>query len=289
MKSFIIPLLLLLVACQGYHKESAHRTASVSAKTDSPFAKAPPVVAFGERWDTADDNDRLIYEERCFQDEMFRQYKDTGTFESINDNIRGAFVIGHPFSTKFRDAVFRFSRPSGEDSVIILRQSAGRWDTLLRVQLDSVNIGMIDDRIDFQDYNGDGLPDLAAVTTQFDMHTSYFYALWLNRGTHFSHVKGFDKIANPEYDKQTHIINSYHSAGCADMAMVFGEYKFTGDSISTIRTVYCDCCGEHPDSCGIVINNGKKFQVHERKAHRYVPSFYAESVREKVKDMERFR
>lgn len=217
---------------------------------------------------------------------MLRQYQDTGTFAPAYDDHWGAFVIGHPFSPKFRDAVFRFSRPSGEDSIIILRESAGRWDTLLRAQLDSVDIGYITDRLDIRDYNGDGLPDLAAVITHYDIHTSYYYALWLNNGTHFSYVKGFDKIVNPEYDKQTHTINSYRSTGCADMAMFFGEYKFNGDSISTLRTILCGCCGDHGDSCGIQINSGPEFRVPEQKAHRYVPAFYAESVREKLKATE---
>lgn len=180
--------------------------------------------------------------------------------------------------------IYALARYSENDTTAvfkILKENQGIWDTILidRFSFEDSRGEHIGDLFDLQDFNGDNIPDIKVLSSFWHIHTGENSFLWLYDNEKFVKVSGFDSIASANYDPATKRIVSYQSAGCADMNMVFEEYKILNNKAVRLRQIYCDCCS---DDCIIQINEEKEKKVARNKAHLYVPSFYAEAVQEKL-------
>ncbi len=212
-------------------------------------------------------------------DSLFLQYSDSAAFTSQSWGT--SLLIGCLFDKAHKDAVLRYEDNDSVANVIVLRQSDKNWDTIFSTKVYPVSTGMLEDLIVVSDFNGDNIPDLKIIKEHWDIHPGERADLWLYGKGHFRQVQSFDKIVSAEYDKRTNLIYSYHSTGCADMAMYFGVFKITGTCVKTVKEMSCDCCAVSGDSCSIAVVGEKPYLVPYNRAYKHVPVYYAAAVKEK--------
>lgn len=227
-----------------------------------------------------DSTTELFAGEKASLDELFLLNKDSAEFSL--QNMWTSLLIGHLFGEDNKDAVLRYMDNDTVVNVIVLRQAGKDWDTIFSTKICPATTGSWNDLIQVSDFNGDNIPDLKVVKDHWDFHSGENSDLWLYSDNHFRKVQGFDSIISAEYDKNTNLIYSYQSMGCADMAMYFGVFKIVGDKVQKIKEMKCDCCQESEDSCEIKEFGQKSYMVTYKTAYKYVPGFYAEGVKEKL-------
>jgi hypothetical protein len=211
--------------------------------------------------------------------QLFLLNKDSAKFNSRD--LWTSLLIGHLFDKEQKDAVLRYEDNDTVANVIILRLSGKNWDTIFSTKIYPVSTGGFEDLIEVSDFNGDNIPDLKVVKDYWNIHTGEKSDLWLYSKNHFTKVQGFDSIITATYDKRSNLIYAYQSMGCADMVMYFGIFKIIGNKVEKIKEMSCDCCLESNDSCTIKVFGRKPYFVPYKMAYKYVPSFYADGVREK--------
>jgi len=218
-------------------------------------------------------------EKKASLNQLFLLNKDSANFSS--QDLWASLLIGHLFDKKQKDAIFRYEDNDTVANVIILRLSGKNWDTIFSTKICPVATGCFEDLIEVSDFNGDNIPDLKVVKVYWYTHIGEKSDLWLYSKNHFTKVQGFDRIVSAAYDKRTDLIYSYQSMGCADMAMYFGIFKIIENKVKKIKEMSCNCCTESNDSCTIQAFGQKPYSVPYKMAYKYVPSFYAQGVREK--------
>lgn len=256
----ILLLTISLLSC-GEHQEA------VKAKSSD----TKPVVV--------DDEAALFAEKKASLDQLFLLNRDSAKFTS--QDMWGSLLIGHLFDNTQKDAVLRYKDNDTVANIIVLRQSGKNWDTIFSTKIWPVETVVWDEFIEVADFNGDNIPDLKIIKNFWYYHTGENADLWLYSKDHFTKVEGFDSIVSATYDKQTNLIYSYQSNGCADMAMYFGVFKVVGNKVVKIKEMNCNCCLETGDSCSIEVFGQKPHLVPYKKAYKYVPAFYAEGVKDK--------
>lgn len=212
-------------------------------------------------------------------DSLFLLKKDSLQF--IFQNLWTSLLIGHLFNKENKDAVLRYKDNDTVSNVIVLRQSGEIWDTIFSAKIYTVTTSALEDLVEVTDFNGDHIPDLKMVKDFWDIHPGDNSDLWLYRKSHFTKVRGFDNIVSATYDKNTNLIYSYQSTGCADMSMYFGIFKIVRDKVQKIKEMKCDCCVDVNDSCTIEVFGEKPYLVPYKTAYKHVPRFFAEGVKEK--------
>lgn len=261
MNRIILLLVVCLLSC-GQHPQVI--------KTKTSKEKAPPID------NEADD----FAERKAALDQLFLLKRDSANF--IEQDMGNSLLIGSLFDTSHKDAVLRYQKNDSVAQVYVLRQLAGRWDTIFSARTNTyAGIGIFSDFIEIGDFNGDSIPDLKVIKEHWDMHIGEYADLWLYADNHFTPVPGFDSIISATYDKSTNLIYSYQSTGCADMSMYFGVFKVKGNTVERVKEMICNCCLESNDSCSIEVRGDKPYRVPYKEAYKYVPGFYADAVKEK--------
>lgn len=221
----------------------------------------------------------LLADRKASLEELFLLNKDSADFRQ--QQLGASLLIGSLFDSSHKDAVFRYQENDSVESVFVLRQSAGQWDTIFSVRSGAATGGAFDEFIEISDFNGDHIPDLKVIKEHWYIHDGERADLWLYANNHFTRVEGFDSIISSIYDEKTDLIYAYQSAGCADMAMYFGVFKITGNKVKRIQEMRCNCCQEAGDSCSIEVEEKKPYRVSYEEAYKHVPVFYADAVKAK--------
>lgn len=189
--------------------------------------------------------------------------------------------VGNLFSKDRKHAILRYVENDTLTNIIVLREQKNKWDTIFSTCIYPTSITAWEDRLQITDYDGDNVPDLKVIKNTWDIHIGENSDLWLYKNDHFTKVDGFDSLVSAEYYEETKMIYCYQSTGCADMSMYFGTFKIVNGKIKNIQEMNCDCCEDHNDSCKIDIRGQKPLMVSYKEAPKYVPSFFANAVKEK--------
>jgi len=224
-----------------------------------------------------DEEAALLAEKKASLEQLFLLNRDSASFSQ--QEMGASLLIGHLFDSTHKDAVFRYQENDSIASVYVLRQTDRKWDTIFSVRHAATSGGAFDTFVEISDFNGDQIPDLKVVREFWEMRVGETADLWLYANNHFTPVQGFDSIVSATYDENTHLIYSYHSNGCADMAMYFGVFKIVGKELKPVQEMNCNCCLD--DSCSIEIVGKEPYMVPYKEAYKHVPVFYAEAVKEK--------
>lgn len=259
MKPIILLLLLSLLSCNSEIKDSKSEISENETYLNS--------------------TDNFFMNNKKVLDSLFLLYKDSSQFKY--QDLYTTLFIGHLFSNVLKHAVLRYKENDTITNVSVLRLSQNKSDTIFSTKIFPVYTSALDNLLQISDYNGDKIPDLKVVKDFWDMHPGDNSYLWLYHKDQFTWVEGFESIISASYDKNTNLIYSYRSKGCADMSMYFGIYKIAGNKVKKMLELNCDCCIDKKDSCEIEIIGKKSFFVPYQSAYKYVPQFFAEGVKDK--------
>jgi len=210
-------------------------------------------------------------------DSLFQLKKDSADFSS--EDIQTTLFIGHLFTKDTKHAVLRYKENDTTSNVFVFQESGKYWDTIFSIKIFPVRTGPLEQFIEIKDFNSDKIPDLKVIKTSWEIHPGETSDLWIFNNNKFNKVESFDKIVSATYDSSTKLIYSYHSNGCADMAMYFGTFQITKDKIKKIKEMNCDCCENYHDSCKIQVFGQKPYMVSYKTAYMHVPKFFAEGVK----------
>lgn len=279
---FVVTGILLLTVCLLSCGQAKVNVKDKSAgKAPLSYGQPKPDVK-GESADEAslaDSDGARFAEKKAALDQLFLLHRDSAAFSS--QDIWTSLSIGHLFSNVEKDAVLRYNDNDTVMSVIVLRQSGSSWDTIFSTKIWPAEICAFDEKIEISDFNGDDIPDLKITKIFWELRVGEIADLWLYDKHRFTKVAGFDNIVSAIYDKRTNLIYSYHSNGCADMAMYFGVFRIKGNAVESVKEMFCNCCLESNDSCSIEVMGKKPYQVPYEKAYKHVPAFYADAVKAK--------
>lgn len=213
-------------------------------------------------------------------DSLFVLKRDSLQFNF--QDLRTSLLLGHLFNKGSKHAVLRYLDNDSVTSVLVLRQSINKWDTIFSTKIFPVWTSFLDDLVQITDFNGDHIPDLKVVKTVWPIHTGDYSDCWLYNNDRFTKVIGFDSIVSAEYDSKTNLIYSYQSMGCADMAMYFGTFKIIDNKVKKIKEILCDCCTQKGDSCKIeIVGQNKSYSVPSKTLYKHVPPIFADLIKEK--------
>jgi hypothetical protein len=239
----------------------------------TPIQKKAELGAIKKKFDYTN----LFVKSKKKLDSLFMMKKDSVKYNYEDTNI--TLKIGYLFAKNSKHAVLRYKKNDTIAIISVLHNTKNRWDTIFSVKQFPVSSGLWFEYIDISDFNGDNIPDLKVVKSHWDMHTGENSDLWLFNNDHFTKVEYFDSIVSAEFDKQTTLIYSYMSEGCADMRMYFGTYKIIRNKVIKVSEMDCDCCVD--DTCEIKIKGLKSQKYSYAEAYKHVPGFFASGVKEK--------
>ena len=138
--------------------------------------------------------------------------------------------------------------------------------------------------LSFQDYNFDGWKDLEVMIEAWDgIDIGHRSRLWMAGQEEFRPVHFFENIDSPQLDSIEREICSYYSGGCADRAMHFSVWRVQADSVKMIEDIDVDCCVGVDGKCLITIDDQESIPVPRNKVHLYVPRYYRDWIKEKMR------
>lgn len=218
-----------------------------------------------------------LRKQKQYLDNQFITKRNLPEFNEVTES--GELQIGS-FFDKDKYAILAYKNSDTTIFFTALKENKNQWDTVLVHQSPCYYSMFIpsDGVIELADFNGDNIPDLRIIHEYWDIHPGNCSLLWIFEQGTFQYIDGFDSIVSPYYDYKTNKIYSYQSDGCSDMNMDFKVYQIEKNKAIETKWVYCECCECQNGSCNI---DGKPIPL--RKVHLYIPDFYGEMIKTKIK------
>jgi hypothetical protein len=193
-------------------------------------------------------------------DSIFKANQQTSNFSFqrvYNDNgmeqARVALMIGSVFNDNQKNAVVFYSTSDTSMDLHLFELKSGKWN-LQQTQSMRINqIGAMDEFVNFEDLNGDGVKELIILRFISELHSEESVQVLFLKEKKLLVVKGFENYSRPEYDSKTNTIFFYAASACTG-DMFFEQGVMESDSLKIINTINCNCCLENQDSCMITIN-----------------------------------
>lgn len=217
-------------------------------------------------------------------------YKHSMTLrDTINESLYQAEIrIGRLFHPTLKSAVLGWSvsDTTMDMEIFDLHDDGSRTSSFSAHHQPSISDSPLSGEfLYFEDYDHDGWKDLEVVIEAWNgVYMGSRSRLWLVRQGRFSPVQFFENIVSPQPDPVNRRIYSYHSGGCADMAMHFSVWQLMENAVKMTKEINIDCCAGSHGKCLVTINGGKSIPVAGNKIHLYVPGFYKAWLKEKMKD-----
>ncbi|TDG35585.1 hypothetical protein EZJ43_13265 [Pedobacter changchengzhani] len=134
-------------------------------------------------------------------------------------NAKGEWQYIYPFKDKNYVLAIQYNLDTGENTTsenntFIYFGKKGTYSDQIFWK-EHVFMNVIKENVQFEDYNNDGVKDLALFSTTGGRGSNEYYKLYLvNPKNHtLKKVIGFDEITNPGYDKKHRVIVGYGYAG----------------------------------------------------------------------------
>lgn len=160
------------------------------------------------------------------------------TNHQFGDSIK--CMSGKFFRTKDCYALVKTEKKQRSTQYALYQLKTGTWQLVLR---DSSHSKLrINQRL--EDFDFDGVLDFAFCDMD-SRNGNKWYTLYLNKGTHFQHAKGFRELPNPIADPKTKSIKSSYNGSIYDQASKFA-YTLADGKYVIAEMVTSDRLFNHP-------------------------------------------
>jgi hypothetical protein len=205
-------------------------------------------------------------------------------FDSPHDKPKVAVIIGNFLNLKTKNSLVLYSTGDERISVNLFEYQNSTWKLLQSKSVKCSSTGPAEKFVYIVDLGDNRSKALLLLTNVWLIRSGENYRAFVLRIKKLAEIKGFEDYVNPVYDPQTKRIYSYMGTGCADMTMGFTEGKIVNNALVTLNEIGCDCCSEG-DSCIISMNNSQPFNVLYDSSYKYVPPFYQDFLRDKLREV----